>query len=577
DEDSGRALLADFGIARVDGVAEPSLTESGAPIGTPGYMAPEQAASGRVDGRTDLYALATVAFEALTGGTPVFAAERPALARVLRAARPELSAGEAQAHVAPLVPRPDERPSSADAWLAALQSGRPRWGRWVAAVGAAVLLLAVAARLVPRPDGASAPRLAVMPFAVLGTPPYPATQLPEYFISRFRPVEGLGDVVSFGKVVAQVGTDPPSNEEARAVAGRLGARFYVQGSVAYAGSTVTLTTTLYEDGRVRRSGVATGRVGSDESRMMDSAWVALYPAFRPSPEVTLPHGGPEVLAAYLNAEAAFRRGDYHTARDDYTRVIDADSGFAMARLRLALVAAQVDPTEHGFGTALRAAEQHQLGLSRADSLVFEGFAELVVRGEGALALARLKDATRAAPGYPLAWYALGEFYYHFGGLFDESPGEAEVAFNTVLDLDPRFSPAIGHLISLAHQRGDRAETARLIHDYLHIDSTSVVAEVIGVADTLLLGSVPAQLSLLRSACRHSFRALQYLAFQAAVFGSQAQRQGPARVILGCLAQRGASDAERALALRMGVAADLNAGWVDSARQRLAVARGAWAE
>ncbi|HVH10793.1 MAG TPA: serine/threonine-protein kinase, partial [Gemmatimonadales bacterium] len=39
DEDSGRALLADFGIARVDGVAEPSLTESGAPIGTPGYMA----------------------------------------------------------------------------------------------------------------------------------------------------------------------------------------------------------------------------------------------------------------------------------------------------------------------------------------------------------------------------------------------------------------------------------------------------------------------------------------------------------------------------------------------------------
>ncbi|HVH10114.1 MAG TPA: hypothetical protein VM736_09980, partial [Gemmatimonadales bacterium] len=46
---------------------------------------------------------------------------------------------------------------------------------------------------------------------------------------------------------------------------------------------------------------------------------------------------------------------------------------------------------------------------------------------------------------------------------------------------------------------------------------------------------------------------------------------------GCLAQRGASDAERALALRMGVAADLNAGWVDSARQRLAVARGAWAE
>src|SRR3989454_9448178 len=68
DEDSGRALLADFGIARVEGAGESSLTQPGAAIGTPGYMAPEQAASGRVDGRADLHSLAAVAFEALSGG-----------------------------------------------------------------------------------------------------------------------------------------------------------------------------------------------------------------------------------------------------------------------------------------------------------------------------------------------------------------------------------------------------------------------------------------------------------------------------------------------------------------------------
>ncbi|PYP44188.1 MAG: hypothetical protein DMD42_08430 [Gemmatimonadetes bacterium] len=168
---------------------------------------------------------------------------------------------------------------------------------------------------------------------------------------------------------------------------------------------------------------------------------------------------------------------------------------------------------------------------------------------------------------------LGEFYYHFAGLFDETVGEAGVAFNRVLDLDPRFSPAIGHLISLAHQAGDRRETADLIHRYLRIDSTSVVAEAVGIADTLILGSAPAQLALLRGVCRHSFLALQYLAFQAAEFGTPVQRTGPARVVLRCLEQRAATDAERARILRMGVAADLAAGWADSARLRLARATG----
>src|SRR2546422_2370110 len=86
-------------------------------------------------------------------------------------------------------------------------------------------------------------RLAVMPFAVLGTPPYPASQLPEYFISRFRPVERLSEVVSFGRVAAQIASEHPSNEEAQALACRLGAKFFVQGSVAYVGPTVTLQAT----------------------------------------------------------------------------------------------------------------------------------------------------------------------------------------------------------------------------------------------------------------------------------------------------------------------------------------------
>ncbi|HEV2749685.1 MAG TPA: protein kinase [Gemmatimonadales bacterium] len=583
EEDSGRAFLADFGIARVEGAAEESsLTQPGAVIGTPGYMAPEQAASGRVDGRADLHALAVVAFEALAGAPPPFQSAPAPLARILRTGRSRLSARFASALIAPLAPRPDDRPASAGAWLAQLDRARRRpWRPWAAAAivamsAAGVLRIITGAQgscRVPRDEPT---RLAVMPFTVLGTPPYPARQLPEYFISRFRPVERLSEIVSFGRVAAQIATETPSNAEARDLACRLGATFFVQGSVTFAGPTVSLTATLYEDGRARRSGSATGRVGAEESDVMDRVWAALYPEFTPGPDVTLPNGGPEAVAAYLNAEAAFRRGDYRVARSQYTRVIQLDPDFAIGRLRLALVAAQVDPSGHAFEAALRGAERYQTGLSPADSLLLDGFQLLLAQGDGITALDRFKRATEQAPGYPQAWYVLGEFYFHFGGLFDQPVGEASVAFNRVLDLDPRFSPAIGHLIALSNQTGDRRETADLIHRYLRIDSTSVVAEAVGIADTLILGTAPDQLALLRTACQHSFLALQYLAFQAAAFGTRAQREGPARVVLRCLERRGATDAERTLALRFGVAADLAAGWPDSARQRLARATGSWA-
>src|SRR5213593_5192234 len=134
DEDSGRALLADFGIARVEGAEETSLTQPGAAIGTPGYMAPEQTMSGRVDGRADLHALAVVAFEALGGGPPAFKADRTALVRALRTARPDLSARLATALVAPLAEQPDDRPATAAAWLAALARAEVRpWRPWAAA------------------------------------------------------------------------------------------------------------------------------------------------------------------------------------------------------------------------------------------------------------------------------------------------------------------------------------------------------------------------------------------------------------------------------------------------------------
>jgi protein kinase-like protein len=65
-----RVKLLDFGIARVEW-EETRITNTGGPLGTPGYMSPEQeVGSGEVDGRSDLFALGAVLYECLVGEPP---------------------------------------------------------------------------------------------------------------------------------------------------------------------------------------------------------------------------------------------------------------------------------------------------------------------------------------------------------------------------------------------------------------------------------------------------------------------------------------------------------------------------
>ena len=72
--DDGRAVLADFGLAWL--LEGAHLTLTGGVIGTPEYMAPEQASGEPIDPRADIYALGVVLYEMLVGERP-FVADTP--------------------------------------------------------------------------------------------------------------------------------------------------------------------------------------------------------------------------------------------------------------------------------------------------------------------------------------------------------------------------------------------------------------------------------------------------------------------------------------------------------------------
>ena len=66
-DDDGSAYLSDFGIAKADTAVDETAALV---VGTPQYLAPEQARASKVDGRTDVYALGCVAYHALAGVPP---------------------------------------------------------------------------------------------------------------------------------------------------------------------------------------------------------------------------------------------------------------------------------------------------------------------------------------------------------------------------------------------------------------------------------------------------------------------------------------------------------------------------
>ena len=139
------AMVTDFGVARAlsEAATDVTLTHTGIAVGTPAYMAPEQAAGEtQIDQRADIYALGVVAYELLAGMAPFRAGSAQALVAAqltqtpvpLAIARPGMPSGVAEVVHRCLEKRPADRYQDANALIAALDRAGQRSGESFAEV-----------------------------------------------------------------------------------------------------------------------------------------------------------------------------------------------------------------------------------------------------------------------------------------------------------------------------------------------------------------------------------------------------------------------------------------------------------
>jgi DNA-binding SARP family transcriptional activator/TolB-like protein/tRNA A-37 threonylcarbamoyl transferase component Bud32 len=290
-----RAVLTDFGIARAAHVArtpagrtDDTLTQPGISLGTPAYMAPEQAAGHReIDQRADLYALGVLGYEMLAGQPPfggasgqqVLAAHLLELPIPVSERRPDTPAGLAAVVMRCLEKKPADRPDSAHRLLAELDGiareprSLPWWRGRAARIAAAVgLLLAgigaagpiiaswseaepdAVADLLPAVDDRIPPldprRLAVLYFEDLtpaATLAHVASGLTEDLIDALSRVRGL-HVISPTGVRPYKGRPIPPDSLARL----LSVGTVIDGSVTASGGRIRVTVRLVDGSGARQ-------------------------------------------------------------------------------------------------------------------------------------------------------------------------------------------------------------------------------------------------------------------------------------------------------------------------------------
>ena len=521
----GHAVVADFGIAKAvaaatqDGAAEAfARTATGVSVGTPAYMAPEQAVGDRnADHRADLYALGVIAYEALAGAHPFGARTAQALVTAhlteapapLAARRPDVPPPLAALVTQLLAKEPAARPRSAEEVVRTLDAvsaspariaSRPR--RTVLAVGVALVVVAsaVSYAALHRPSTAATGLATIHTAAVLPFVNTGGNAADDYFsdgmtdelahaLARLPGLRIAGRTSSY----SFKGKTATAQEIGRA----LDVAALVEGTVRTAGGRLRVTTQLVgtADGKVLWDSVFESQ-SNDVFGVQDQFTRAVVAAVAPSlgnrpadtSLVDVGRGTTDLLAFDLYLKGRYywlARGAANVTRsiDYFHQAIARDPKFARAHAGLSLaynvLTVYVPDPKDSVPTLAAASAEAAVALDStlADAQLAEALSQerrLVNLPE---AMARYRRAIALEPSSSYTHHAFGFFLAGIGHT-DEAIRELAQA----VQLDP-LAKSAGTASSLALAFARRApEAVAASRRVLAVDSNFALAfQTLGVA------------------------------------------------------------------------------------------------
>ena len=487
DSASGRAMLVDFGIARISGADGGAvITGDGLVLGTPTYMSPEQASGQSIDARSDLYALGVMGYEMLAGSPPFEGSYRVVVSQHLSTKPKPISRlrRDCPPDLAHAVMRALEKPL-ADRWQngAEMRDGAHppatptnRRQRWLQGAAAAAVLLTILTFVLARPDPNRIPdgvnprhSILVLPFDNLRNEP--STEwLREGSLSMLALDLSQWDdlsVVDHGRVhdlLDQNGLAPDAAiglAQARQLAREAGVWTVVLGEFDQAGDSLHLTARVFDVATGQRLDLASasGVPGSDVRHLFDNLASRIL-NLSGAPETVTTNlarattGSLEAYRAYLSGVDHLNEWELAGAIGDLERATRIDSTFGLAYYYLAVSRGWIyGGNDAESDRAIALAGRYSSNLPLTQRTLIRAYRAFL---DGNLPIARqyYQELIERDPNATEAWYGLGDSWFHdYDVPAPERSTNALRAFKRTGELDPGFTLAFEHVDYMLHEAG----------------------------------------------------------------------------------------------------------------------------